>query len=330
MVSEEYKACEMTMGSAEVLIQYYAAILLTSVLIDLVFGEPKGILMNIHPVILCGRISYKLFRPYGRFYGIFLWFISVIPIMIAFYLIPRLLIMVNTIIGIVIYAYFLKLTFSIKLMRNYAREILRKVELGNLNDARALTQEIVRRNVWELDYQHLVSAVIESLAESFVDGFLSPLFYFALFGLPGALLQRLSNTMDSMVGYKGWPYERVGWFSAKMDTIVNYVPARLSSVIIMTASAIIGLDWKDSMKTAILEHNRVRSTNSGWPMASFAGALNIILEKVGVYRVNNNAQSPSATSLWLAIKLFDASIIISLAIILITLTIRVLLVSLFI
>ncbi len=330
MVSEEYEAREIIMESAEVVIQYYMSILLASVLIDLVFGEPRGFLINIHPVILCGRISYKLFRPGGRFFGIFLWIISVVPLIITFYLIPRVLIVINAIIGIVIYAYFLKLTFSIKLMRNYAREILRRVELGNLNDARALTQEIVRRNVWELDHQHLMSAVIESLAESFVDGFLSPLFYFALFGLPGALLQRLSNTMDSMVGYKGWPYEDVGWFSARADTIMNYVPARLSSVIIMIASAMIGLDWKDSMKAAILEHNRVKSANSGWPMASFAGALNVMLEKVGVYRINNNAQSPSTSTLRSAIKLFDASIIVSLVIILIILIIRVLLLSLFI
>ncbi|WP_243666365.1 cobalamin biosynthesis protein [Vulcanisaeta sp. JCM 16159] len=256
----------------EVLMLYYVVILMASVILDTVLGEPRGIFIKTHPVVISGNIAFKLFKPGNKLFGILLWFISVIPIMIIYYLIPRILIMVNVVVGIIVYAYILKLTFSIKLMRNYAKRILRNIESGNLDKARMLTQEIVRRNVWDLDTPHLISAVIESLAESFVDGILSPLFYFALLGLPGALLQRLSNTMDSVVGYKGWPYEDVGWFSARVDTVLNYIPARLSSVIIAVASALMGLNWRNSIKVAIHEHDNVKSINSGWPMASFAGA----------------------------------------------------------
>ncbi|WP_243670876.1 adenosylcobinamide-phosphate synthase CbiB [Vulcanisaeta sp. JCM 16161] len=202
--------------------------------------------------------------------------------------------------------------------------------MGDLNNARILTQQIVRRNVWELDTAHLISAVIESLAESFVDGLLSPLFYFALLGLPGALLQRLSNTMDSMVGYRGWPYENVGWFSAKVDTILNYIPARLSSIIILIASGLMGLNWRGSIMVALHEHNNVKSINSGWPMSSFAGALGIMLEKVGAYRINDGMPSPDMTRLGLALKLFDASVIIALIFTSIFLIFRVLFIPLFI
>lgn len=229
------------METIEPIMLYYITILITSVILDIALGEPKGILIRIHPVVITGNIAFKLFKPSNKLFGIFLWFISVIPIIITYYLVPRILMIINVVIGIIIYAYFLKLTFSIRLMRDYAKKILRSIELGDLNNARVLTQQIVRRNVWELDMAHLISAVIESLAESFVDGLLSPLFYFALLGLPGALLQRLSNTMDSMVGYRGgWPYEDVGWFSAKVDTALNYIPARLSSIVILIASGLVG------------------------------------------------------------------------------------------
>ncbi|WP_252900245.1 cobalamin biosynthesis protein [Vulcanisaeta sp. JCM 14467] len=265
-----------------------------------------------------------------NFFGIFLWFISVIPIMIIYYLVPRILMIINVVVGIVVYAYFLKLTFSIRLMRDYAKRILKGIESGDLYNARMLTQEIVRRNVWDLDTAHLISAVIESLAESFVDGFLSPLFYFALFGLPGALLQRLSNTMDSMVGYRGWPYEDVGWFSARVDTVLNYIPARLSSIIISMASGLMGLNWKESILVAFHEHCNVGSVNSGWPMASFAGALGVMLEKVGAYKINDDAPGPDVNKLRLAIKLFDVSVIIALVITLALLILRAFLISLFI
>ena len=309
---------------------YYIVILTISVILDLVLGEPRGIFIRMHPVVVTGNIAFKLFRPGGKFFGIFLWFISVIPIMIVYYLVPRILMIINVVVGIIIYAYFLKLTFSIRLMRDYAKRILKSIELGDLDNARMLTQEIVRRNVWDLDTSHVISAAIESLAESFVDGFLSPLFYFALFGLPGALLQRLSNTMDSMVGYRGWPYEDVGWFSARVDTILNYIPARLSSIIISLASRMIGLNWRGSIMLAFREHNSVRSVNSGWPMASFAGALGVMLEKVGSYRINNAAPGPDVSKLRLAIKLFDASVIVALVITSILLILRVLFISLFI
>ncbi len=313
-----------------VLAIYYAIILAMSIMFDLALGEPRGVFVRLHPVVVTGSIAFRLFRPGGRLFGVFLWFISVVPIAIIYYLVPRVLIMVNVVVGAIVYAYFLKLTFSIRLMRSYAKRILRSIESGDLNNARMLTQEIVRRNAWELDTTHLISAVIESLAESLVDGLISPLFYFALLGLPGALIQRLSNTMDSMVGYRGWPYEDAGWFSARVDTVLNYIPARLSSVIILIASKLTGLSWRGSITVAIREHRNARSINSGWPMASFAGALGIMLEKVGAYRINDGAPGPDMDKLRLALRLFDASVVITLMITSVILISRVFLVPLFI
>ena len=295
-------------------LEYYLAVMVVAFLMDIALGEPRGPLLIIHPVVLCGKVSSRLFRPGGKGFGALLWFVSVIPILATYYLIPRLLLMINIIAGFIVYAYILKLTFSYKLMRDYAVRILRKIELGDLDGARSLTQEIVRRNVWELDLEHLVSAVIESMSESFVDGFLSPLFYYAILGLPGALLQRLSNTMDSMVGYRGWPYEDVGWFSAMIDTALNYIPARLSVVVIAIASFLTGLNWRGSVKVALREHGKVQSLNSGWPMAAFAGALGVTLEKVGRYRIIGGGRGLDSTALRLSIKLFDVSTAIALII----------------
>ncbi|WP_069807063.1 cobalamin biosynthesis protein [Vulcanisaeta thermophila] len=290
------------------------ATLLLSVPMDLILGEPRGPLLRIHPVVLTGTLARRLFKPRGRLYGVFLWFVSVTPVLTVYYLVPRELMIINVVLGVLASSYVLKLTYSIGLMRNYVKGIIRALRENDLVRARALTQEIVRRDVWRLNEEHLISAVIESTAESFVDGVASPLLYYALFGLPGALLQRLANTMDSMVGYRGWPYEEVGWFSATVDTILNYIPARLSTVIITIASWLSGLNWRNAFRTALRGARSVPSINSGWPMASFAGALGITLEKPGRYVIRGGDEALGINTLEKALKLFDASVGVLLAV----------------
>ncbi|AWR94285.1 cobalamin biosynthesis protein [Acidianus brierleyi] len=258
---------------------------------DLILGEPP---IYIHPVVLTGKISEKLIRPYkGYVYGIFIWLLSVVPILILFILplyIPIL------ILKFILLALTLKTTFSIKMLYKIVNKS------SNLDEnSRYIVQQIVRRNLTKEDEGHIASAAIESLFESFVDGISSPLFWFLLLGMPGALLQRLSNTMDSMVGYKTTELKKEGFFSAKVDTILNYIPARISVLFMILAGIIMRLKVKNMLD--IIRHSDIESINARYPISAAAYLLGVKLEKRGFYSVGNG-NLPSSSDIKRALKLF--------------------------
>ena len=278
-------------------------ILILAVIIDLTYGEPP---LQIHPVVICGKIANKLTKPYGtRTYGILLWVISVLPLLSFFYLLEVLTKLFNYIVYIIISALILKTTFSIGLMNRIVKNAIKHIERGDLNSARKYVQELVRRDVYKLDEEHVLSACIESLAESLVDGVISPLFYYAIIGMPGAMLQRLANTMDSMVGYKTPELKDVGWFSAKTDTILNFIPARLTALMIVFSSIPLGLDWRLALKIMLRDHSKTESLNAGWPMSAMAGALRIQLEKPGYYRLGDRYKSISIDEVKKALRVYN-------------------------
>ena len=120
-----------------------------------------------------------------------------------------------------------------------------------------------------------------------MDGILSPLFYYGILNIPGATIFRVVNTLDSMIGYKDKYHKDIGWMSAKMDTIMNLIPARISIVFLVTSSLILNLDWKNAISTCKRYGRSTESLNAGIPMSVIAGALRIQLEKVNHYRLGD-------------------------------------------
>jgi adenosylcobinamide-phosphate synthase len=289
---------------------YAPLVLSISLLLDLALGEPRGALLRMHPVVLCGSLAMRNMRIGGVLSGVALWFTSVIPVLLLFTLATDALLILNPIVGVLACSYVLKLTYSVNLMRNYVTRIMGELRSGNEAEARILAQDIVRRNTGELDREHLISATVESAAESLVDGVISPILYFTVLGLPGALLQRLANTMDSIVGYRGWPHREVGWFSAKVDTVLNYVPARITGLLIVASSILLGLDWRRALRILRTERKAVGSVNAGWPIAAFAGALGVRLEKPGKYSVGHGHLD--VETLERALDLFDTTVALGL------------------
>ncbi|AWR97514.1 cobalamin biosynthesis protein [Acidianus sulfidivorans JP7] len=277
-------------------------ILFIALIIDLLFGEPPT---YIHPVVLSGKISEKLIKPFaGYLYGIFLWIISVIPVEIL-YLLPLFIPEKNLfliIIKIFVLSLILKTTFSIRMLYN----IVNKAKYLD-NNSRSLVQQIVRRDLSKADNGHIASAAIESLFESLVDGITSPLFWFLLFGLAGSLLQRLANTMDSMVGYKTNELYKEGYFSAKIDTILNYIPARITALFMLLSALLIHLNIRNGIK--ILKNSKMESINAKYPIAAAAGILNIKLEKIGYYTIGEG-NLPTSEDIEKALKLFKITLMI--------------------
>jgi len=177
----------------------------------------------------------------------------------------------------------LKTTIAIKGMQRHASKIMESLSRDDLDGARANLSMIVKRNTKNLDRQHIISATLESISENIVDGITGPLFYFAFFGLAGAFVYRAVNTADSMIGYKTDLFRNLGWFGANCDKVLNFVPSRLTSMIMVFAGAIVGCNWKDSAKIMKRDGSKTESTNAGYPMATMAGALGVKFEKLDHY-----------------------------------------------
>ena len=177
----------------------------------------------------------------------------------------------------------LKTTIAIKGMQRHALQIMDSISENDLERARAKLSMIVKRNTKNLDRQHIISATLESISENIVDGITGPLFYFAFFGLAGAFAYRTINTMDSMIGYKTDIFRNLGWFGANCDKVLNFLPSRLTGMVIILASIIVGGDWRHSVCVMRRDGPKTESPNAGYPMAAMAGALGVKFEKLDHY-----------------------------------------------
>jgi len=214
-------------------------------------------------------------------------------------------------IGFVIYAVIvLKSSIAILTMEKHVDTILRALDKNDLEGARRNLSYIVSRNTSTLDIQHILSGTIESIGESVVDGIIAPLFYYSFFGPSGAVGYRIVNTLDSMIGYKDKYHLYLGWLSAKVDTILNYVPARLSAMLMILSASIVGAYWKISIQVLGSDHCKTYSVNAGYPMSTMAGALRIKLEKINEYTLGSELEPLSIEKCRKAIKIMKVTTII--------------------
>jgi adenosylcobinamide-phosphate synthase len=165
-----------------------------------------------------------------------------------------------------------------------ATRVVRTLAAGDLHAARVQVAGIVGRDTMHLEEPEIVRAVVETVSENFGDGVVAPLFYLALFGVAGMAAYKAVNTLDSMVGYKDERYSDLGWASARLDDVLNYVPARLSALLIWMGAGLLGFSASRSIRVTFRDANKQPSPNSGWPEAAFAGALHVRLGGVNRYR----------------------------------------------
>ncbi len=266
-------------------------ILLSTVLIDLVDGEVRDKICPIHPVRICWLYGSKLMKvvPKSFIGGILLWLVTVLPLLFAYSVVPltifyifrrHIIIEIFIVITIILLN---KFTISLRLLLWYYREIVKLYREDRKGRARALLQEIVRRDVFSLDDSHVFSALIETFSESLIDSFASPIFWFSILGPVGSYIQRLANTMDSLVGYPYPPYRDIGKFSALVDTMLNLPASILFSIALISSNYRIGL-FRRFLKN--LKHStHIKSLNARIVFSAIVSILNVKLEKVGEYVV---------------------------------------------
>ena len=263
-------------------------------LIDVIFGEIPD---RAHPTVWMGQIvayvkpKMKNKNPRTeKFLGVCLC-VGLIalftgPVFLILWAIRQIPIL-GWLIYIVVAAVMLKATFALKCMRFYTAPIEKALKAKDREGAKKWLRFIVRRDPDKLDERHMISAAVESIAESTTDGVTSPFFFFAIFGVPGAVAFRVINTLDSMVGYKDSVNVNIGWFSAKMDTITNYIPSRLTAVLMVAGSWLQRKNWRNSWRILIRDRNKTASPNAGWTISAMAGALDTQLEKEGFYSLGD-------------------------------------------
>jgi adenosylcobinamide-phosphate synthase len=261
-------------------------VLPTAFVLDLCLGDPQFLP---HPVRWMGKIIESLephFRKFpmhpvwaGLFFAASLvagaWAVTVLILMVAQALYPLL----KTCVEIILIYYCL----SARSLKDAAMEVSHCLQQKNIESARKKVALVVGRDVDKYEEDGIARAAVETVAENLMDGVISPLFFAAIGGAPLAMAYKMVNTLDSMVGYKNEKYVNFGKASARIDDILNYIPARLSIPLIAIASQILAGKGMLSFKTAVQEGTNHSSPNAGLPEAAFAGALKVKLNGPNYY-----------------------------------------------
>jgi len=170
---------------------------------------------------------------------------------------------------------------------------------GGIAGARKAVAMIVGRDPEQLDEAGICRAAIESCAENFSDGVVAPVFWLALLGLPGLIAYKTINTADSMIGHRSERYQSFGWAAARLDDLVNLVPARLSALLLAGAAPIAGGTITTSLRVVNRDAAKHRSPNAGWPESAMAGALGVALagpRRYATHMVDDPFLNAEATS----------------------------------
>ena len=192
----------------------------------------------------------------------------------------------SPVLAVLVMALLLKPTFAVRALRDAAFAVRDALDRGDLDAARRALGSLCSRKADCLDAESLAAATIESVAENTSDSVVAPLFFFVCFGLPGAVFYRAVNTLDAMIGYRG-RFEYAGKASARLDDALNFVPARITALLLLVGGAIIGADVRRAIQIVRRDGARTESPNAGRPMAAMAGLLGVRLAKDGHYALGD-------------------------------------------
>ena len=243
--------------------------------LDLIFGDPQNV---VHPVQVIGKIisageKVLLRKKYKFLAGAVLNIFTVSITYTLMYLISKSVKI--SVFFMIIEIYLMYTIFSINSLAREGNRVYRILKEGDIEKARKDLSYLVSRDTETMDEKMIIRSTMETISENTVDGIVAPMFYMFLGGMPLAMAYKAINTLDSMVGYKNEKYMDFGKFSAKVDDAVNFIPARITGILIVLASMILGYDYKNSLKIFIRDRKNHSSPNSAHSEASVAGALGV-------------------------------------------------------
>ncbi len=264
--------------------------IITAYILDLIFGDPQG---HFHPVRFIGNlityVEHKLRKQCKSHNdelkaGVILWLVVV---SISF-LIPLIIVLfakqINYYLGFIIEVILCYYILATKSLKDESMKVYTALKSNNLAEARKYLSYIVGRDTDKLDEKAIAKAAVETVAENTSDGVIAPMLFIMIGGAPLGYLYKAVNTLDSMVGYKNDKYINMGRFSAKADDLFNYVPARLSAIIMIAAAFILKFDFNNAIKIYKRDRYNHKSPNSAHTESVCAGALKIMLGGSSYYK----------------------------------------------
>ena len=265
-----------------------ALVLFAALLVDRLIGDPHSAW---HPVALIGRFIGWWGKPeryspkIQRFIGVALWLVTIVLFAAPFYCFAAL---APWYMYLVIAPFLLKCCFAWRSLEEHTLAVVDALKDG-IDTGREKVKVLVSRNTADLDREHILSAGYESMTENLTDSIISPLFFFCLFGLTGAAIFRAANTMDAMLGYRD-ERERIGWCAARMDDILNYIPARVTVLLLLIHFFQRGR-LSPALKVMRRDGKNRPGFNGGIVMATMAGGVGIRFEKPGVYTIGDGERT---------------------------------------
>lgn len=308
--------------------------LLFSLAIDVIIGELPA---KVHPVVIMGSIINFFKKIYikitNKISGLLLVVSTVVVISIILYVLYTVF-SLNDYLLFLAFAILLSSTFSVNMLLKTASDVKNDLD-ESIDKARMSVSYLVSRSTDELTEGFIVSAVIESLTENITDSYVAPIFYYAIFSiiimitpfkdhlyflLLILMLYRLFNTLDAMVGYKTEELKDIGFFAAKIDDILNYIPSRIAGIYVVISAYLLTLNGKNSFKIMMRDARNCPSPNSGYTMATTAGALDIQLIKKDTYVLGDANKEINKDDITKAVNLSKLTIILFTLTIIILLT----------
>jgi adenosylcobinamide-phosphate synthase len=277
-----------------------AVILLLAFLLDLLLGDPRYRLHPIRLIGLCILLFTKILRRWGldgKWGGILLVGTVQTVFLAAYFTASLILHHIHMVIGLGFDLFIGYSCLAFRDLLSHTDRVVHALEAGNLLEARKWIGMVVGRDVRYLDEKGVCRAAMETLAENFVDGFISPLFWGFSGGMLGQILGfspvmtaigfmlafKVASTLDSMVGYKDSEFLKFGWAGARLDDIMNFVPARLSLVILFVGAWVCSLNPSGGIRTALRDRLKHDSPNSAHAESFVAGALHVQLGGPTIY-----------------------------------------------
>ena len=255
-------------------------ILPTAFLLDLILGDPFFLP---HPIRWMGQAISGLEASFRKLSaslvfcgGVFSIFLVVVTYSLTV-LILETAHAVHPVLASIVQILLVYYSISIRSLEKSAMAVAKALNRQDLTNARDKVAHIIGRDVQALSSEGVAAGAVESVAENLVDGAISPLFYACIGGAPLAMAYKMVNTLDSMIGYRNERYEKFGKVAARIDDLANYIPARVSVLIISIAAQILSGKGMTTFKTAVSEGANHTSPNAGYPEAAFAGALEVKL-----------------------------------------------------
>lgn len=258
--------------------------LIIAFILDLIFKDPKNIP---HPVVYIGRlIKYgelflrKIFRKGAAAETIAGTVLTLFVVIISFivpYIILSIFYSINIVLGIVIEIFICYQILALGSLKEAAMKVYAELYTNNIEQAKEKLSHIVGRDTANMNEKDVVKATVESVSENTNDGVVAPLFYIIIGGASLGMLYKAVNTLDSMIGYKNKKYKYFGKVAARLDDVLNIIPARITGFLYVVAAFLSGFNYKNAYKILLRDRWNHASPNSGYPESAVAGALDIQL-----------------------------------------------------